>query len=107
MGYLMKLTIKNSRIRGNNFKISTRDYVLFTMFSAPFIDLLNGLIGGIVPVGVLVRTAMIGINLYLCSKWVTKSTCLLFFVFIYVMGILSLRRCWFLLLTLLKMLVLE
>lgn len=45
-------------------KPNIRNYVLFTMFSAPFIDLLNSLYGNTIPVGKLTRTCLLLLNLY-------------------------------------------
>lgn len=45
-------------------KLNEKCYVLFTMFSAPFVDLLNGLWGNVVPFGKLVRTSLVFFNMF-------------------------------------------
>lgn len=70
----MKLAIKRSRIKINICKITPTSYVLFTMFSAPFIDLLNGIVGDSLPVGQIARTLILLFNLYLCMKHMPQRT---------------------------------
>ncbi len=53
-------------------KISIRKYAIFTMYSAPWIDLMNGAIGGLFPIGQIVRTIIVLINLSICMLWLKR-----------------------------------
>ncbi len=53
-------------IDSEKFKI--KYYILFTMYSAPIIDLINGYFGKLLPIGQIVRVLLIFVNVYLCVK---------------------------------------
>ena len=57
----------------SNVKLNIRNYVLFTMYSAPLIDLLNGLIGDVVPIGKITRPCLLLLNLVFAFCHVPKS----------------------------------
>ena len=58
------------------------------MFSAPFIDLINGYFDGSIPIGRVVRTLLILANIYLCMRCIPKrekeSTCVFLLIVVYV-----------------------
>lgn len=86
----MKVAINMPRIRFRKMKISIKNYILFSMFSTPFIDLINGYFGGGVPIGQIIRTVIVFVNIYLCTKCIPrtekKSTYIFLFIVIYVVA---------------------
>lgn len=66
--------ITNNRYyKSSGLKINIRNYIIFTLFSTPFIDLINGLIGETVRFGQMARSAILVLNVLLCVKHIPKE----------------------------------
>ena len=53
-------------------RITAKDYVLLSLFITPVIDLLNGLVGNALPIGIIFRSIIVIANIYLCSKHISS-----------------------------------
>lgn len=80
----MKIVIKHKKLLLNK-----RSYILFTMFSTPFIDLVNGMLGDKIPIAQFIRTLLLVFNLILCMKYIPKKekvpTYMVLIVFVYIL----------------------
>ncbi len=59
--------------RQSSARLNIRIYVLFTIYSAPFIDLLNGVVGNVFPIGKAARTCMLFLNLLFAWHHIPES----------------------------------
>lgn len=79
----MKIVISTPHIIGKK-TLSIKKYIIFSMFFAPLIDLLNGYYGEIFPIGQVMRILLILVNSYLCTRRIPlkekKTTYAFFFI---------------------------
>lgn len=62
----MKKKIKLNSCNTGHF--NSRNHSIITMYSAPIIDILNGLAGALLPIGVVLRTLICAFNLFFYTK---------------------------------------
>lgn len=67
-------------------RITVKDYVLLSLFLTPMIDLLNGLVGNVLPIGIICRSIIVILNIYFCSKHISSANKRNFYAMCFTIG---------------------